>query len=91
MPRSQKIAISLDADLLRQVERIRTKTGESRSAVLARALRLLTRVEEHTRLVRDYVDGYRRHPEAPSEAAVARALAKHSLMALPWDEARMMR
>jgi metal-responsive CopG/Arc/MetJ family transcriptional regulator len=85
MPHAEKIAISLDPDLLRHVERIRTKTGESRSAILARALRLLTKEEEHTRLVRDYVDAYRRHPETPSDIAVARALAKRSLNTLPWD------
>ncbi len=86
MAHSEKIAISLDPDLLRDVERIRTKTGESRSAVLARALRLLTKEEEHTRLVRDYVDAYRRHPETPSDIAAARALAKRSLRSLPWDD-----
>jgi hypothetical protein len=86
MTRSAKVAISLDADLLRRVERIRTRTGESRSAVVARALRLLTKAEETERLVREYVDGYRRHPETAAETATARALARQSLALVPWDE-----
>ncbi|MBN1608000.1 MAG: ribbon-helix-helix protein, CopG family [Polyangiaceae bacterium] len=86
MPRSEKVAVSLNADLLRQVERVRTRTGESRSAIVARALRLLTKEEEHARLVHQYVDGYRRHPETPPDVAAARTLAERSLAALPWDE-----
>lgn len=86
MARTAKIAISLDAELLRSIERMRGQTGESRSAVVSRALRTLTREEEHARLVREYVKAYRDTPETPAEVAGARASAKRSLAALPWDE-----
>lgn len=86
MPNTAKIAVSLDADLLRRVERLRAHSGESRSALLSRALRLLTREEEEAQRVRDYVRAYREHPETPQEVAATRAAAKRSLATLPWDE-----
>lgn len=86
MTTTAKIAVSLDADLLRRVERLRGRSGESRSAFVGRALRLLTREEELTRRAREYVRAYREHPESPQEVASIRALAKRSLVSIPWDE-----
>jgi metal-responsive CopG/Arc/MetJ family transcriptional regulator len=86
MAGTAKIAVSLDADLLRRIERIRSKRGETRSSFVTRALRLLTREEEKAQRVRDYVRAYREHPETPREVAAIRAAAKRSLAAVPWDE-----
>jgi metal-responsive CopG/Arc/MetJ family transcriptional regulator len=86
MTRSAKIAISLDTELLRSVERVREQTGESRSAVVSRALRQLTREDEHARRVLEYVQAYRATPETATEVAAARSSAKRALAALPWDE-----
>lgn len=86
MAKSSKIAVSLETELLRQVERVREQTGESRSALVSRALRLLTREDEHARLVREYVQVYRDKPETAAEVTAARASAKRALAALPWDE-----
>jgi metal-responsive CopG/Arc/MetJ family transcriptional regulator len=86
MTTTAKIAVSLDADLLRRVERLRGRSGETRSALVSRALRLLTREEEETQRARDYVRAYREHPETPQEVASIRAVAKRSLAAIPWDE-----
>ena len=86
MARTAKIAVSLEPELLRRVELVRKQTGESRSALVSRALRQLTREEEHTRRVREYVRVYRDRPETAAEVAAARASAKLSLAALPWDE-----
>jgi metal-responsive CopG/Arc/MetJ family transcriptional regulator len=82
---ADKIAISLDHDLLERLERLRRRTRESRSAVFARAARMLLEAEDHQRRVRRYVDAYREHPETESEVAAAEALARASLRGLEWD------
>ncbi len=86
MAKAAKIAVSLEAELLRQVERVRERTGESRSALVSRALRQLTRQDEHARRVLDYVQAYRDAPETAAEVDAARASAKRALAALAWDE-----
>ncbi|GMV16153.1 MAG: ribbon-helix-helix protein, CopG family [Polyangiaceae bacterium] len=83
----EKLAISLDRELLRRAEQLRRATGESRSALVARALRQLLRAQEVEQLARDYVAAYRRVPETPLEVRAARALAKKSLARVEWDDA----
>lgn len=85
MAKTAKIAISLDATLLRRVEKVRSRTGESRSALVSRALRMLAEDSEHERRVEEYVEAYRAKPEGEAEVTMARALALRSLSALPWD------
>ncbi len=86
MAKAAKIAVSLDQALLRRVERVQEQTGESRSAVVSRALRQLTHQDEHARRVREYVQVYRDNPETAAEVSAARASARRALAALPWDE-----
>jgi metal-responsive CopG/Arc/MetJ family transcriptional regulator len=86
MPRAAKIAVSLEAELLRRIEKVREQTGESRSAVVSRALRKLTQEDEHSRRVLEYVQVYRDMPETAREVTAARAAAKRALAALPWDD-----
>jgi metal-responsive CopG/Arc/MetJ family transcriptional regulator len=86
MAKAAKIAVSLEPELLRRVERVREQTGESRSAVVSRALRQLTREDEHARRVLEYLHVYRDQPETAAEVAAARSSAKRALALLPWDE-----
>jgi metal-responsive CopG/Arc/MetJ family transcriptional regulator len=86
MSTTAKIAVSLDADLLKRVERLRGKSGESRSALVSRALRLLAHEEELAQRVQGYVRAYRDHPETSGEVAAVRELAKRTLTAVAWDE-----
>jgi metal-responsive CopG/Arc/MetJ family transcriptional regulator len=81
-----KIAISLDAELLRRVEKVRSRTGESRSAVVGRALRLLTEEGRRAELIEQYRRCYRDFPESADEISSARRLAKRSVASLPWSE-----
>lgn len=83
---ADKIAISVDPDLLERVEELRKKTKESRSAVFARAARLLLDNEEHRRKVERYVEAHRQHPETARDMARAAALAKISLASLEWED-----
>lgn len=86
MANVEKIAISVDHELLARAERLRSATGESRSALLGRALRLLLRTEAHAREVEQYVSALERMPESASDERRARAEARTSLAALPWDD-----
>ncbi len=83
---ADKIAISVDHELLVRAERLRTSTGESRSALLGRALRLLLRAEGRARQVEEYVQAYERVPETTADERSARASARRTLSALAWDD-----
>jgi len=83
-----KIAITIANELLAEAERLRKKTGESRSAVFERALAAYLADGHRTEAARRYVDGYRRRPERPAEAGAALAMALDALAAEPWDAER---
>ncbi|HEX9294781.1 MAG TPA: hypothetical protein VF881_03075 [Polyangiaceae bacterium] len=82
-----KVAFSIDAGLLARVERIRGSTGESRSAVIGRALARLTSETEHDEQVKRYVAAYRAQPEDRPHIEAARAQARRTLARLPWKHA----
>jgi metal-responsive CopG/Arc/MetJ family transcriptional regulator len=86
MARTGKIAVSLEIELLQRIETVRQQTGESRSAVVSRALRQLTQADEHSRRVVEYMTAYRDKPETAREVTAARVSARHALAALPWDD-----
>jgi metal-responsive CopG/Arc/MetJ family transcriptional regulator len=84
--RAVKIAVTVDPDVLARAERLRRATGESRSALVTRALAELLQPDAHRRRVARYVLAYRERPESAAEVEAARALAAVSLAALPWTE-----
>jgi metal-responsive CopG/Arc/MetJ family transcriptional regulator len=81
-----KIVVSISAKLLDEVERVRRTTGETRSAVVARALGLLVGAEKTRMQIADYVEAYRRRPETAAEVRAAHTVARRTLKDLPWDE-----
>jgi metal-responsive CopG/Arc/MetJ family transcriptional regulator len=86
MSTSAKVAFSVDRRLLDRVERIRAKTGESRSAVIARALALVTKAAARDEQIGRYVAAYREQPESADDEQVARRTARRSLTHLSWEE-----
>ncbi|MBI4563222.1 MAG: ribbon-helix-helix protein, CopG family [Planctomycetes bacterium] len=85
MNRVTRIAISLERDLLKEIERLREATGESRSALVRRAVLSLlrqSRLEERTRC---YLEGYTRVPETEAEVRAAEASAVRLLAREPWE------
>lgn len=74
-----KIAVSVPADLYRAVEGARKLRAQSRSKVVQEALRQWLRSAAHADLVREYEEGYRKHPETPREVASAMATALDAL------------
>jgi metal-responsive CopG/Arc/MetJ family transcriptional regulator len=81
-----KVAISIDSNLLDRVERLRAVTGESRSAVVGRALAALTAEESHASKVAAYREAYRLQPETEVQVEAARRHARKMLSAVAWDE-----
>ncbi len=72
--------------LLQRLERIRARTGESRSAVIARALVLLTDAEARNERLRRSLEAYREQPESAADEQAARTAARRSLAHLEWDD-----
>jgi len=83
---SQKVAISLDTGVFKRAEELRKASGESRSALVGRALRLLLADNARARDVEQYVLAYQRVPEGTPDERRARALARRSFKALAWDD-----
>src|SRR5262245_7926972 len=81
-----KVAISLERSLFLRAERLRASTGESRSALLGRALRQVLHSEAHDRDVERYVEAYKRSPETAGDQSRARRIARRSMASLPWDD-----
>ena len=83
MPQTEKVAISLPIDLMRKIELIRKKTGETRSAFIRRSLERSFKESEREKRIQAYVEGYKRQPETTEEIAEAEAAAE-LLSQEPW-------
>ncbi len=64
METTVKVAVSLPKEEFRLVERRRRQLKLTRSAVVARAIAEWLHASEEDRRIRQYVEGYRRHPES---------------------------
>ena len=62
-----KVSVSLDPGIAARVESLRRRTGESRSAVVGRALARLLDAEAKAARVAEYVRAYRETPETVAE------------------------
>ena len=85
MERTDKIAVSLPSSLLEMVDDERERTGETRSAFVRRAIRLLFARMQHAQKVREYQAGYGRHPETEDEIRAAERAAAALLSEEPWE------
>jgi metal-responsive CopG/Arc/MetJ family transcriptional regulator len=84
MGRVAKISISMPDELLRQVERVRSHSRETRSDFFRRAAETVIRQEEEKEAVERYVQSYIDQPEAEEEIAWAE-LGKRRLAEVPWS------
>ena len=82
---SEKLAISLPRALLGQIENFRKKTGESRSSLIQRAIRLFLDSHVRKNKIEQYVTGYSMHPETADEIKAAEAAAAYLLAEEPWE------
>jgi len=84
MPKTAKIAISLPVEVLSAVERVREKSGESRSELFRRAVEILLRHQRERDLSERYVRAYEQMPETRGEVETARRAASEILAEEPW-------
>ncbi len=85
MGNSRKIAISLPAGLVAELERIRKKTGETRSAVIRRSIESALKRDAMDSQVRRYISGYLKYPETDEEKNIVKAAALQTLDEEPWE------
>ena len=76
----------MDRRILDRVEKIRARTGESRSALIARALFIVTEAEAKDERIRRYVAAYREQPESADDELLARKTARRALKNLAWEK-----
>lgn len=84
--KAAKIAISIDERMLARVERLRKRTGETRSAFVRRALLKLLHAESHRERIARYLEAYREQPESDLDIKAARELARTALSSLQWKD-----
>ena len=85
MAHSKKVAISLPAELLKEVERERRSRKQTRSEFFRNAIEELLRREEERREVEQYMQSYRDDPESPAEVRAIHSHAKKVFRELPWE------
>lgn len=83
MMKTRRVAVTLTAEVVRELEGLRRVTGETRSALVRRAILRMTGLRSLKARVRRYVDGYRRRPEGEGEVAAATATAVQLLAQEP--------
>ncbi len=81
-----KIAISLPDDVLRDVEKERQASGESRSQFFRRAAIALLKRQREREWDQQYIRAYQEMPETEEEFAGLRSAGLEVLAELPWDE-----
>ncbi len=81
--KAAKVAVSLPADTLRSVERVRRKVGLTRSAVFQEAVEFWLRRHLIEGDDRTYVEGYLRRPERSDEVEAIAGAATAAWE--PWD------
>jgi metal-responsive CopG/Arc/MetJ family transcriptional regulator len=84
MSKTSKIAISLPEDVLAAVEKEREESGESRSEIFRRAIRLLLRQRKEREISERYIHAYQRMPDTAEEVNAARRSASTILAEEPW-------
>jgi hypothetical protein len=83
MRKSAKFAVSLPWEEFKELEALRRNAGLSRSGFLLATFRAWKEEREKERMVKAYVNGYRRKPEDP---ATAEAMAAAAADALPEED-----
>ncbi len=85
MGKTVKIAVSLPEDLLKDAERERKELGETRSAFVQRAIRMILIRKEREKALNRYIKGYQSTPESPEEIDAAKRAAEIVLNEEPWE------
>ena len=66
--KTAKVAISMPKELFRSVEQVRRELKIPRSEAIVEAIRAWLKRREEEQAIRQYIEGYRKHPERISAA-----------------------
>ncbi len=75
MIRAAKIAISLPAEDLKRIEKIRKESGMQRSVLIDEAIRFWLDNRDKEKMIEKYEEGYRHHPESLDEIKALEGLS----------------
>lgn len=75
MIKATKIAISLPIEDLKRIEKIRKESGTQRSALIDEAIRFWLDNRDKEKMIEQYEQGYRQHPESIDEIKALESLA----------------
>ncbi len=67
MIKATKIAISLPTEDLKRIEKIRKESGIQRSSLIDEAIRFWLKNRDKEKMIEQYEQGYRHHPESMDE------------------------
>ena len=70
------VQVPLDEELLKTLDHLSRRQGQSRSALIREACAKYIATAEKEELVRQYIEGYRRMPETQDELDFAESSAK---------------
>ena len=84
MINSTKIAISLPTEDLLRLEKVRKELGTQRSALIDTAIRFWLDNRDKQKLIKQYEDGYRRHPESIKEIEALQKLSADAFAEEGW-------
>ena len=79
-----KIAISLPTEDLRRIEKIRKESGTQRSALIDMAIRFWLDNRDKQKMIKQYEEGYRQHPESVEETKVMEQLSADAFNEEGW-------
>jgi len=76
--------VELTDDLLRRLDERAAREGESRSALIRKAIEAYLHDEERERITREIIEGYERIPPTDEEMAIAEASTREAVEEEPW-------
>ena len=79
-----KIAISLPTEDLNRLEKIRKELGAQRSALIDMAIRFWLDNMDKQKMIKQYEEGYRQHPESVEEIKVMEQLSADAFNEEGW-------
>ena len=79
-----KVAISIPREIFQAVEQARRELKIPRSVAIAQAVQAWLKRREEEKAIRQYIEGYRKHPEYKAEAKAWTRLAADSFHKDPW-------
>ena len=81
-----KIAISLPDEVLREVEKERQSTGETRSEFFRQVIKAYFQSKRNKEDIERYVRGYQQFPETEEELGWIESASQAVLAEYPWED-----